>query len=236
MVSSSHFSNRIYTYKNPDSTEGIDIPHALRYYTRLRFAYSLLPLLLLSPSPRVISILSGGQESELDLTDLELKRDFSTLKAMKNGTTQTTLAFEELAKSYPSISFIHKYPGFVNTGVIGKLMGTTKGLWSLPATLFNWLVLPVINLFSMGVEEAGERGLFLATSARYPGLKAEEAGVELPKGVEVVREESGVYRLGPKDDSVDPTPALLALRQEGASKTVWETTMAVWERALGRSE
>jgi hypothetical protein len=180
--------------------------------------------------------LAGGQESELDLTDLELKRDFSTLKAMKNGTTQTTLAFEELAKSYPSISFIHKYPGFVNTGVIGKLMGTTSGLWAVPATLFNWLVLPVINLFSMGVEEAGERGLFLATSARYPGLKAEEAGVELPKGVEVVREESGVYRLGPKDDSVDPTPALLALRQEGASKTVWETTMAVWERALGRSD
>lgn len=184
----------------------------------------------------MISILAGGRESELDLTDLELKRDFSTLKAMKNGTTETTLAFEELAKSYPGISFIHKYPGFVNTGVIDKLMKTTKGLWLLPATLFRWVVLPVINLFSTSVDEAGERGLFLATSARYPGLKAKEAGVELPKGVQVVKEDSGVYRLGPRDDPVDPTPALLALRQEGASKTVWESTMAVWERALARSE
>ncbi|TVY35829.1 Oxidoreductase, partial [Lachnellula subtilissima] len=168
-----------------ESEEGIDIPQALRYYTRLRFTYNLLPLLKASPNPRVISILAGGSESELDLSDLELKANFSGLKAMKSGTTQTTLALEELAKTNPSVTFIHKYPGFVDTGVLDRLLGTTTGLWALPATFVKWLILPVLNLFSTSIEEAGERGVFLATSARFPPLKKgdgwEAAAVPLPE-------------------------------------------------------
>jgi len=117
-------------------------------------------------------------------------------------------------------------------------MSTTSGLWSVPATFFRWFVLPVINLFSTSVDEAGERGLFLATSARYPPLKAggDWKGVPLPKGVKEVSEESGVYRLQANDENADPTPALIKYREEDAGKTVWESTLAVWERALSRSE
>jgi hypothetical protein len=68
----------------------------------------LLPLLAESPAPRVISILAGGKEKDIDINDLEVRNDFNFAKAASNGTTQTTLAFEELAKSYPSITFIHK--------------------------------------------------------------------------------------------------------------------------------
>lgn len=222
-----------------DSEEGIDIPQALRYYTRLRFTYNLLPLLRASPNPRVISILAGGGESELDLSDLELKANFSGLKAMQSGTTQTTLAFEELAKTNPSVTFIHKYPGFVNTGVLERLLRTTTGLWALPATFVRWLVLPVLNLFSISIEEAGERALFLATSARFPPLKKpdgwEAAAVPLPDAVKEINEETGVYRLGAKDESADAVPVLVRYRQEGVGKTVWESTLAVWERALARS-
>src|SRR4051812_35988214 len=88
-----------------ESTEGIDIPHALRYYTRLRFAYNLLPLLNASPSPRVISILAGGKESVLNFDDLEFRNNFDGFKAAANGATQTTLAFEELAKTNSNITF-----------------------------------------------------------------------------------------------------------------------------------
>ncbi|RDL35144.1 Uncharacterized protein BP5553_07075 [Venustampulla echinocandica] len=222
-----------------ETIEGIDIPHALRYYTRLRFTYNLLPLLTASPSPRVISILAGGREAEIDLTDLEVRNNFSGIKAMKNGTTQTTLAFEELVKSYPSITFIHKYPGFVDTGVVDRLMGTTKGIYALPATAFRWLLLPIINLFATSVDEAGERGLFLATSARYPSAKPKAEGglwVPVPKGVDVATSAvEGVYRVGADDATVKDTPALIAYRKENAGKTVWENTLAVWERALGRS-
>src|SRR6266536_1067104 len=166
-----------------ESVEGIDIPHALRYYSRLRFAYDLLPLLKVSAAPRVISILAGGKESAIDINDLEVQNDFNAFKAMANGTTQTTLAFEELAKSNPSITFIHKYPGFVNTGAIDKFLATSKGLIAVAATIVRWLVLPIVNLFSTTVDEAGERGLFLATSARFPPAKPSTGftGVALPK-------------------------------------------------------
>ncbi|KAB8299750.1 hypothetical protein EYC80_000003 [Monilinia laxa] len=159
-----------------ESSEGIDIPHSLRYYSRLRFAYNLLPLLKTAPNPRVISILGGGQEKAIDLNDLEVKQYFSMIKAAGSGMTQTTLAFEELAKSNPQISFIHKYPGFVDTGVVVRLMSSTKGIYAIPATFFRWIVLPVLNLFAASVEEAGERGLFLATSARYPSAGSREGG------------------------------------------------------------
>ncbi|CAG8970873.1 hypothetical protein HYALB_00000852 [Hymenoscyphus albidus] len=223
-----------------DTIEGIDISYALTYYTRLRFTYNLLPLLNASSAPRVISILGGGLESEIDLQDLEIRNNFKAQKAMKYSTTQTTLAFEELANSNPSITFIHKYPGFVNTGAIGRFLGSQKGLFAKPATFFKWFLLPIVNLMAVSVDEAGERGLFLATSARYPPRNPTSGGVEatvLPKGAEVAEdiEGSGVYILGPSDDSKRFTPALAALRLQGASKIVWECTLSVFDRAVGAS-
>ena len=78
----------------------------------------------------MITILAGGQESAIDINDLEVKNDFTFIKAAENGTTQTTLALEELAKSNPTITFIHKYPGFVNSGVIDRLLATAPALHS----------------------------------------------------------------------------------------------------------
>ncbi|RAL62318.1 hypothetical protein DID88_004884 [Monilinia fructigena] len=228
-----------------ESSEGIDIPHSLRYYSRLRFAYNLLPLLKTAPNPRVISILAGGQEKAIDLNDLEVKQGFSMIKAAGSGTTQTTLAFEELAKLNPQISFIHKYPGFVDTGVVGRLMSSTKGIYAIPATFFRWIALPVLNIFAASVDEAGERGLFLATSGRYPSARPREggnSGVELPAGVEIARSSvigenggsNGVYRLRADDESVPDGDILSGYRKDNGGKVVWESTVGVWERALER--
>lgn len=221
----------------------MDIPHALRYYTRLRFAYNLIPLLLESPNPRVVSILAGGQESEIDIHDLEVRNDFTFMKAAKNGTTQTTLAFEELAKAYPSISFIHKYPGFVDTGVIARLLNSAPGLLYYPAMLARWLVLPLVNLISTSTDEAGERGLFLVTSARFPPAKPKMGfvGVEvqaMPVATSSVVKDgkgNGVYRLGPDDESAEESPVLPGYRLDNVGKTVWEETQAAWDRALEKS-
>jgi NAD(P)-dependent dehydrogenase (short-subunit alcohol dehydrogenase family) len=94
-----------------ESTEGIDIPHALRYYSRLRFAYNLLPLLNASSSGRIVSILAGGKEVAVNFDDLEYRNNFNGFKAASNGATQTSLAFEELAKTNTNVTFIHKFPG-----------------------------------------------------------------------------------------------------------------------------
>lgn len=131
----------------------------------------------------------------------------------------------------------------MDTGVIDRLMKTTKGIFWGPATVFRWVLLPIINLFSMTVEEAGERGLFIATSARYPPADGAKAAVELPDRVQVAKasvvdEEgkgNGVYRVGPDDESAPDGDVLPAYRKENAGNKVWESTLAVWERALGRS-
>jgi len=72
-----------------ETTERIDLPHALRYFSRLRFTYNLLPLLKASPSPRVISILGGGLEKEIDTDDIEVRKDFTAMKGAQAGTTRT---------------------------------------------------------------------------------------------------------------------------------------------------
>ena len=99
--------------------------------------------------------------------------------------------------------------------------------------------MPIVNLFAMSVDEAGERGLYTATSARFPPSKhGEETGVPLGKGLLVASdsdEGNGVYLLGNKDESERVTPALVQLRKEGGREKVWESTIGVWERALERS-
>jgi len=227
-----------------ETSEGIDLSQALRYYTRLRFAYDLLPLLNASQTPRIVGILAGGLEVEIDFNDLEFKNNFDGFKAAANGSTQHTLAFEELAKSNPNVTFIHKYPGFVATGVVDKLLGTATGIWTIPATFARWVLVPIIQLFSTDVNVAGERGLFVSTSSRYPPAqpKTEFVGVALPKGVEVAKASivtdgkgNGVYLLNEIDESAPDAPVMPGYRQEGKGKLVWESTMGVWERALERA-
>ncbi|KAH8821562.1 hypothetical protein F5884DRAFT_93242 [Xylogone sp. PMI_703] len=232
-----------------ETQEGIDTLHALRYYTRIRFTYNLLPLLNASPSARVITILAGGKEQPLDLTDLEVRRDYDAFKAARVPTTQMTLALEELARLNPSIAFIHKFPGFVNTGVINRwlIKESAEGtwFWSPVVTLARHLLMPFVNLMAMTPDEAGERGLFISTSARYPPAEPKEGrfSVPIPAGLEIARSSivkdgkgNGVYRLDKSDEvAPDSGEESLAWRAGDAGKIVWEATLMTWERALARS-
>src|SRR5438552_18084960 len=105
-----------------ETSEGLDQLISLSYYSRLRFVYNLLPLLSSSHNGRVISILAGGRERTIDLTDLEVRNNYSMVKVAQSAATQTTLAFEEFATSYPSVTFCHVYPGFVNTGQLDRFL------------------------------------------------------------------------------------------------------------------
>lgn len=96
----------------------------------------------------------------------------------------------------------------------------------------------------MTVDEAGERGLFLATSARYPPARpqSEYVGVPLPSGVEVARSSivvdgvgNGVYRLVQDDETAPDGTILPGYREKGVGAVVWESTLAVWKQALERT-
>ncbi|KAK9246503.1 hypothetical protein V1506DRAFT_165770 [Lipomyces tetrasporus] len=228
-----------------ETSEGIDTYSSVSYYARLRVVYDLLPLLSASVHPRVVAVLAGGKERAIDINNLELRNGYTAIKAVNTATTQTTLAFEELTKSYPMITFCHVYPGFVDTGALNTFMGTFKGIWAVPATLATWTVIPVLNMFGRTAEEAGEWCLFVATSAKYPPAEPndpEELGVAMPDGVAIAKSSvsddkcNGVYRLDNYGESVqnECDSILAGYRSDG--KTIWEETLAVWETALKRGE
>lgn len=112
--------------------------------------------------------------------------------------------------------------------------------------LARWIVIPVVNVFGTTVDKAGERGLFVATSAKYPPAKPKDpmyVGVALPKGVQVAKSSvveegkgNGVYRLDAYGESVEneSDSVLAGYRLDDVGKRVWEHTVAVWDRALER--
>lgn len=100
----------------------------------------------------------------------------------------------------------------------------------------------------MSAEECGERTLFLASSARYPAALVDEEGgkvaglVQIPPGLGVARatvvqdgKGNGVYRTTEKGEVYPENAILQKYRNEGLGKTVLEHTIAVCERARGRS-
>jgi len=198
-----------------ETVEGIDIPFALSYYSRFRFVANLLPLLNASPSPRVISILAGGREVELNFDDLEMKNNFNGFSAAGSSATLTSLSFLALAKSNPKITFIHKFPGYVDTGIIDRLFGTASGLWAIPGTIARWILVPIISLFSTSADVVGERGLFVATSERFV--------------------QPGVYLLNEMDEVAPDVPVMGKYRSDGSDDKVWEDTQKVWERAEAKA-
>jgi len=117
-------------------------------------------------------------------------------------------------------------------------MLTAKGLWRIPAEVARWTLIPLVSLLARSVEEAGERGLFVATSAKYPAAEGRDVGVELPGGVKVAKSSdgkgNGVYRLEDTGESAqnECDAVLEQYRAQGVGEKVWQATLDIWERAL----
>ncbi|KAL8686246.1 MAG: hypothetical protein Q9218_007245, partial [Villophora microphyllina] len=85
-----------------ETKEGLDTLLVLDYYGRLRFFQNLEPLLSQATTPRVVSVLAGGQEGKLYEDDLSLEQNFGFFSCLAHGTTMTSLVFETLAKEHPT--------------------------------------------------------------------------------------------------------------------------------------
>lgn len=232
-----------------ETEEGLDADLALQYYSRLLIAHLLLPLLLKSEHPRVVSIFAANKEGVLTTKDLESEfhENFTRIGAQSAVITMTTLSFEELAKEYQTVTFCHAYPGGVNTDILQKLLDTAKGWWKYPATAFRWLVAPWLFYFVLHLtpEEAGERQLFNCTSGKYRAGAAKEGdkggAVGLIDGLKVATptviedgEGNGVYRTN-WNNEVFPDKKLLAkYREDGFGTLAWRHTLAVFDRVLGK--
>ena len=134
-----------------------------------------------------------------------------------------TLVLESLHHDAPEVSFVHNFPGAVESGIargsIGPLMRTLKTIWAVLGPLVH-----------IPLEEAGERHLFLGVSGQFPaGVDDKSAGVPLIDGLAVAKGVdgqigSGVYSIDAKGESVGPkVEKLLArFREEGMVERVRE--------------
>ena len=214
-----------------ETSEGLDRKLATNYYSRMRFTQQLLPLLQ-SASPqlsRVVSVLAPGGEAALNLDNLDLKQNFSLGKAAAHAITMTDFAFEEMAVKHPNVAFVHAYPGFVKTGFAKDAGFAVKAA--------TQLALLVLLRWTVGIEESGERHLYVATSAAYPPKGGETGGVEL--GDESVKQGSagktgsGAYLIGADGDLRANEKILRDLRGKDAGAKIWAHTMKQFETVRG---
>jgi len=208
---------------------------------------NLLPLLSGSHSPRVVTIQSAGREGPINLSDLENRNTTGPLAGTNQVCSMICLSMEELAAQYPMVSFIHYSPGAVKSNITGNLLKSVRGVLYYPAQVLRVVLLPVVEWLLFTQEgEAGDRVLFLGTSAKYPPAQptGESRGgwAKVPKGMEVARatvmrdgKGNGVYRISRDGESIGENKALETCREEGLGKLVRENEEKVWERAIGRS-
>ena len=212
-----------------ETSEGLDRKMTTNYYARMRFIYNLLPLLRASAPElsRAVSVLSPGQETAtLNFEDLDLRRNFSLRNALTYCVTMTDFAFEELAKANPTVSFVHDFPGGVNTGFLKE----SNILLRAAGTISMGLLRPWMT----SIEESGERHLFAATCRKYMSRDGQEHGVGFGKGDSGKGTDgelgSGAYLIGSTGEQRGNEKALEQLRSKGAGEKIWKHTVDIFER------
>ncbi|KAI4765022.1 hypothetical protein E4T52_00151 [Aureobasidium sp. EXF-3400] len=220
------------------TVEGLHYPAALAVHARNRFISNLMPLVNNATSlRRVVSVFIATLEGEIQMDDFQGWH----MKLMANrdhAASITTLSLESHHKENPNVSFIHNFPGVVKSGI-------TRGTSGPVMTVLKAVVRVFGSLFYMPADEAGDRHVFLATSARYAVGSSNSAagvpvfvvdGLSLARGTDG-RPGSGVYSIDASGESASPKveAALASLRSRGMVEKVMDTINADTERALAVS-
>ncbi|RFU78061.1 short chain dehydrogenase reductase family [Trichoderma arundinaceum] len=203
-----------------ETDEGLEIAQSLEYYSRMLFALHLLPLLSKAETPRVVSVLAGGLEkATIDFDDLDLKKpgNFGGVKGQMQFTTMNTAFLEKLANENPAVTFIHSWPGWVNTGNMRR--GWDEG--SILARVFWFVLEPIVRLFGFSDEESGERHLFLTTSAAFGGRGVPWKGKQGVNSLE--KAQDGLFLVNYNCDCTPNAKVMPLLREKGQEK-IWEHT------------
>ena len=200
--------------------DGLDTSMALRYYARVRFMQQLLPLMT-APLARIMNILAGGKEGQLDLDDLALRdeKKYGIGPAAVHSSTMLTLTMHKLAKENPNVSFVHTFPGLVSTPAFQRGMNP----WF--QTFMRFVAVPIISLVGMTQERSGEWHLFYATSDNYPAAGEKSKGAD---GVQRM-DDSGLYLIDAQKGKTEDGKMMRELEGKGAGEAVWKHTEEVFE-------
>lgn len=212
-----------------ETSEGLDTSQSLQYFSRMAFITNLLPLLRSSNNGgRVVSVLGGGMEpANIDAEDLELRKHgaYGAVKLQVHLIAMNSLMMEKMAEEEPMITFIHSFPGRVNTGNVMADVSPYSPL----AWLLRLLVQPLIQLTGFSNKESGQRNLFISTSAMYGGRGVT---TELPQAINSKGETgSGLFLVSPQCDAGLSKSPLDQLRQT-AQGQVWTYTQKAMEPLL----
>lgn len=206
-----------------ETAEGVEVAQSLEYYSRVLFILHLLPVLVAAEAPRVVSVLAGGVErTTVDLDDLDLKKpgNFGGVKAQMQYTAMNTMALEKLASENHNVTFIHSWPGWVNTGNVRR--GRDPNSFS--AWLIWMFLEPLIALFSFKDDESGQRHLFESTSAAFGGRGVPWKGKPGVNSLE--KPANGLFLVNYKCDCTTNARVLPLLREKAQGK-IWEHTVEI---------
>ncbi|KAH6842326.1 hypothetical protein B0I37DRAFT_381682 [Chaetomium sp. MPI-CAGE-AT-0009] len=210
-----------------ETTEGIEVSQSLEYYSRVLFVLHLLPLLGQAEAPRVVSVLAGGlSKATVDVDDIDLKRpgNFGMVKAQTQYGTLNSLGLEKLADENPHVVFIHSWPGWVNTGNLGRTFDSHSGIVARVAqSILGWL----ISTFAMSDERSGQRNLFQATSAAFGGRGTPWKGKPGVNSRNEAAAKQGLFHINYKCDCTPNARVMSVLRDSKARERIWEHTQEV---------
>ncbi|TEA13042.1 Oxidoreductase andH [Colletotrichum sidae] len=200
-----------------NTSEGLDVTHALEYYGRMLFTLLLLPLLRASPSPRVLTVLAGSMLSKrLNVDDLNLEKpgNFGGIQTQGHMAIMNTLFLDRLAADADNenVSFVHNWPGVVDTGNMARYH-RPSALSPFPLTA---LLKPLTWLIKFSDREAGERHVYNATSGTFGG-RGPRGGLGVKKGTAGV-EGKGLFLLNHKCEASYNEKILGELRAEAQEK------------------
>ncbi|KAH7137308.1 hypothetical protein B0J13DRAFT_559456 [Dactylonectria estremocensis] len=207
-----------------ETAEGLEISQSLGYYSRMLFVLHLLPLLQAAEAPRVVVVGAGGLEAtSMDLDDIDMKKpgSFGAVKAQNQYKNMNTLGLDKLADENPHVTFVHSWPGSVNTGNVWRGIDNRNSIMAW----FVWLILePVIGLISSHDDVAGQRHLFQCTSAAFGGRGIPWKG---KAGVNSRNEQKdGLFLVNYKCNCT-PNARVMPVLREKARDIVWQHTLEV---------
>lgn len=215
-----------------ETAEGIDQSTAVSYYSRQIFIRRLLRLLRAARThrrdtyaPRIINILGTGYETaDLDLDDLTLKEPgrLTIANYISHYGTMTSSTLKRIAEDPENkgIVTIHNHPGHVSTDLLEKSLG------GKPAEGGGGFK-PTATLVRSTPQEAGERSLFLSTSAKYGG-KGVSMGDEVVGGLTVTGTAGeSLFSVDDKLETLRIDDVLGLLERNGAADVIWEKTAEI---------
>ncbi|KLP02646.1 uncharacterized protein FFB20_00495 [Fusarium fujikuroi] len=218
-----------------NTEEGLPLVTGLTIYSRNRLTVNLLPLLKKSPSlRRVISVMAGTHEGKLFSDDIAARNiPFTSIHNSRGHMCSAlTLSLEALARQAPEVSFIHNFPGSVDTNLIrsgdGFMMQVMKYWFKVSMTVRRqWLP----------KEECGERHAWLCLTGRYPDKEGSENGIkegEVAVGTDGKRG-SGVYSVDWDGESAsgEVVKLLDGFKEEGLVEKVWKDQEKEFIRITG---